>query len=72
MDERPQIRVLVARPLSEAGTFSRSQIVPLYAVPVYLKAGYVAVGPDPEDLAAFIEWENEQHRLQNRPRWWQS
>lgn len=68
--ERPVIRCMVARALPE-GTFSKIQIVPLHAVPVYIKAGYVAVGPDPEDMRNLIEWENERAQLENRPRWWQ-
>lgn len=68
MRDRPTIHCLVSRPLP-GGEFTRSARVPLQAVPTYLKAGYIAVGPDPQDVAALIEWQNEQDRLGNKPRW---
>jgi hypothetical protein len=69
MSDRPIIWCLVARPLP-GGEFTRTARVPLGAVPTYLKAGFVAVGPDPADMEALAQYERETWHL-NRPRWHQ-
>lgn len=56
---RPKIRCLIARPLHSGG-FGKSRIVSLAAAYLAQRAGYVVVGPDPEDLQLLAAWERQQ------------
>lgn len=59
MTPRPQVRCLIARPLKRGG-YGRSRLVSLSTAYLALKAGFVVLGPDPEDLEALAKWEREQ------------
>lgn len=65
MATKPQVKCLIARPLSN-GKIGKSRIVSLGTAYLALKAGFHVVGPDPEDLAALAKWEREQ--FTNPPR----
>lgn len=66
MREKPSVRCLIARPLSNGG-IGKSRLVSLSTAFLALKAGFYVVGPDPDDLAALAQWEREQRPF-NQPR----
>jgi hypothetical protein len=67
MTERPIVKCLVARPLSN-GHIGRSRLVSLSTALLALRAGWHVVGPDPDDLVRLAEWERENQPPFNAPR----
>lgn len=57
-EPRPQVRCLIARPLSN-GKIGKSRIVCLSTAFLAMRAGFHVVGPDPDDLAALAQWERD-------------
>lgn len=67
MTDRPLVRCIIARRLSNGG-IGRSRIVPLTTALLALKSGaFYVVGPDPHDMAALALWQRN-HEPFNRPR----
>lgn len=57
---------MVSRPLP-GGELTRTARVSLATAYLYMQAGWMVVGPDPEDEAAFATWQRD-HAFVNRPR----
>ena len=60
--EKPAVRCLIARKLDPAArTVGRSRLVSLQTAYIALRSGgWVAIGPDPEDMETLAAWERDQ------------
>lgn len=54
---RPVVHCLVAYVTKTGVPMANPKRVPLEATPDYLALGFVAIGPDPQDMADLATWE---------------
>jgi hypothetical protein len=67
--ERPVVRCFIAKPIPGGrGDVERSRIVPLSVAFSAMQAGWMVVGPDPDDWEALMAWEQAQAQPFNGPR----
>lgn len=68
-DSRPVVRCFIAKAIPGSyGDVERSRIVQLSTALAAMEAGWIVVGPDPQDMEKLAAWEREHAQPFNGPR----